>query len=326
MTCRFVVAVLLSTAACAHTLDQFPFKVTRVASNVWAAIDNTQAQASAGSNAGFALTSDGVVVIDSFANREAAQHLLADIRRATKLPIRYVINTHYHLDHVTGNSVLGAAGTVVLAQRNVRDWIHSENLRMMTEGAAATHETLTPEQVALVNNLVGPTAVYDDAIDLHVGSRLIEVRHMPGHTGGDSIVVVPDAKVVLAGDLFWNRNTPNLVDASTKPWIDTLTKLASDYSDYLFVPGHGAIGQTRDLIAFRDYLSTLRQLIADAHAAAVSANGIVDVVLPKLSARYVVWGYFKEVAPANIVQTDAELRGTKRIPRSAERQRLDEQQ
>jgi hypothetical protein len=47
---------------------------------------------------------------------------------------------------------------------------------------------------------------------------------------------------VFAGDLFWNRSTPNLVDASTKPWIDTLTKLASDYSDYVFVPGPSRAG------------------------------------------------------------------------------------
>ena len=79
------------------------------------------------------------------------------------------------------------------------------------------YETLSPQQVALVNNLTAPTVVYDDAIDLHIGSRLIQLRHLAGHTGGDSIVVISDAKVTFAGDLFWSYNTPNLIDASTKP-------------------------------------------------------------------------------------------------------------
>jgi cyclase len=314
--------ILLWGVTCAHKPTQPPFTLKQTSSHAWAAIDNSLARPPAGSNAGFVIGNEGAVVIDTFFNVDAAQQLLGGIRRTTNLPIKYVINTHYHMDHVSGNGVFAATGAVLLAHRNVRDWIHSETLRMMTDGAAAAHVTLSPEQTAAVSNLVAPTVVYDDTIDLQIGSRLIQVHHLPGHTGSDSVIVIPDEKVIFCGDLFWNHASPNLIDASTKPWIDTLTNLASSYEDYLFVPGHGDIGHVRDVVAFRDYLSTLRQLIADAQAGGVSANAIVDVVQPQLSAKYGEWAYFNELGPPNIMQTDAELRGTKRIPpRAAEQQR-----
>ena len=53
------------------------------------------------------------------------------------------------------------------------------------------------------------------------GSREIQILGLPGHTGGDSVVVVPGARVAFAGDLFWQNIVPNMMDASTKPWIDT---------------------------------------------------------------------------------------------------------
>src|SRR5256885_121123 len=97
-----------------------------------------------------------------------------------------------------------------------------------------------------------------------LGSRTIRVRHFPGHTGGDSVVLIPDAKVVFAGDLFWRYMLPNLVDASTQPGIDTLDALAKNEPDSTFVPGHGDVGNALDVVAFREYLVTLRKLVADA--------------------------------------------------------------
>jgi len=87
---------------------------------------------------GFVIGDDGVAVIDTSASADAdgqfgtepAKQLLAAIRTLTKLPVRFVINTHYHLDHVGANAVFVDAGAMVLAHRNVRRWIHSENLRM----------------------------------------------------------------------------------------------------------------------------------------------------------------------------------------------------
>jgi cyclase len=127
MACTF----LLCVASATHAQDaiEAPYTLKQVGPNTWAAISNNNAKAPAGGNAGFVIGDDGVAVIDSFASADAAKQLLADIRKLTKLPVKFVINTHYHLDHVAGNAVFIDAGAVALAHRHVRGWIHSENLK-----------------------------------------------------------------------------------------------------------------------------------------------------------------------------------------------------
>jgi cyclase len=253
-------------AAVTQRLAEPPFTLKVIGPRVWAAIDNPKAQAPSAANAGFVIGDDAVAVIDTFANIEAAKRLLAEIRKVTNLPVRFVINTHYHLDHVAGNRIFVDAGAVVLAQRNVREWIHTENLRAMAIGAAAANDVITPDQRARVEAFVPPTVVYDESLDLYLGSRKIQLRSFPGHTGGDSVVLIPDANIAFTGDLFWRHSLPNTIDASTKAWIDTLNTLVKNEVGYAFVPGHGDVGTAQDLTVFRDYLATLRKLVADAQA------------------------------------------------------------
>jgi glyoxylase-like metal-dependent hydrolase (beta-lactamase superfamily II) len=127
-------------------------------------------------------------------------------------------------------------------------------------------------------------------------------------------VFIPDAKVVFAGDLFWREMAPNLIDATTASWVDTLATLAKNESGATFVSGHGDVGSAKDVAAFREYLTTLRKLVADAQARGLSGEALADAVLPLLSDRYSRWDAFKYLARPNILETDAELRGTKRIP------------
>jgi cyclase len=307
----FLVPLVLSATNCNRA--QPPFTLKAVGPNAWAAID--KAHEPNGANAGFVIGEDSVAVIDTFASKEAARQLLDQVHKLTKLPVKFVINTHHHPDHVAGNGVFVDAGAVVLGQRHVRDWIHSETLRTMTIAAAAGND-ITPEQWSVVKAFVPPTVVYDQAVDLYLGSREIQVRSWPGHTGGDSVVLIPDAKIAFVGDLFWRHTVPNTMDASTKPWIDTLNILAKDSVGFTFVPGHGDVGDARDISAFRDYLATLRTLVADAQARGKSEGGaVVEAVMTPLKAQYGQWDSFTYNARPNILEMDAELRGTKRIPR-----------
>ena len=131
-----------------------------------------------------------------------------------------MVNTHYHLDHTGGNAAFAEAGATILAHRNLRAWERTENLKFFKDPK--------PEERAMVESLVLPDMVYSEAVDLYLGSRLVQVRYMLGHTGGDSVVIVPDADVVFGGDLVWQKHLPNLIDASTAPWIRTLDKLLRD--------------------------------------------------------------------------------------------------
>jgi cyclase len=284
-----------------------PFNLHEVAPGVWAAINNPAAkEARAGANAGFVIGTDSVLVVDTFEFAPAAQELLNQIRQKTNLPIRFVVNTHYHLDHVAGNNIFAAAGATILAQQNVRAWERTENLKFFGPN-------ITPQQKEMVESLGLPSVTYADGVQLYLGTRHVIVRSLPGHTGGDSAVFIPDANVVFMGDLFWNHTLPNLIDASTKPWIESLSLAIQAHPEATFVPGHGEVGHIQDVRDFRGYLSDLRSDVAQAQAAGKSGDALVDAVLPELQQKYGSWGFFSFAKP-DIHYTDLELHGQKRIP------------
>lgn len=290
----------------AQEAGKLSFTLKPIGKNVWAAIDAGSVTAPAAANAGVIIGDNGVVVVDTFASPAAAAQLLAEIRKLTQLPVRFVVNTHYHLDHVAGNKLFADAGAVVLAHHHVRGWIHPENLKFFGDD-------VKPEQKAMVEALMPPTAGYDQSVDLHLGTRAIRVQSFPGHTGGDSVVFVPDANVAFLGDLFWRQIVPNMIDASSAAWVTTLETLVKN-ADYTFIPGHGEIGTAKDLADFREYIATLRQLVADARARGQSGEALSTGVFQALSPKYAGWDVFKFVAPINIREMEAELSGKKRIP------------
>jgi len=315
-------AVFFSRIAFADSAD---FTVKKIGEGIYAAIGADGGKA--GSNAGFIVGSNGVVVVDTFEDVAPARDLLAEIRKVTNLPIRFVVNTHYHLDHTGGNAVFAEAGATILAQRNLRGWLRTENLKFF--GANPK-----PEQKAMVEALVLPDEVYSDAVDIYLGTRQIKVRYMLGHTGGDSVVTVPDADVVFAGDLVWQKHLPNLIDATTSDWVKTLEKLLADHPSGTFVSGHGDVASAADVRDFHDYLVALRDAIAKAQSAGKSDQALVDAVLPQLKEKYgncpdattppaapapptaTCWGFFRPFSMRNISQTAAELAGTKKVPTS----------
>jgi hypothetical protein len=82
------------------------------------------------------------------------------------------------------------------------------------------------------------------------------------------------------------------------------------------VPGHGDLGNAQDIGAFREYLATLRKLVADAQAQGKSGDAVVQAAMPTLTEKYGQWDFFKLLAERNILDTDAELSGKKRIPQA----------
>ena len=317
---RLVVAyAVILGMACTTNAQELPFTLTQVGPNVWAAISNQESKTPAWANVGFVIGDDSVAVIDTTNSSDAdgnfdtqpAELLLEAIRKVTKLPLRFVINTHYHVDHVGANAVFVNAGAVVLSHHNVRSWIHTENLRMFGKD-------IKPGQKLFIEALPPPTVTYDQTVELYLGSRRIRLQSLPGHTGGDSVVQIPDAKVVFTGDLFWRNIQPNLIDASTRDWIDTLDTLLENDAGTMFVPGHGEVGTTLDVATFREYLATLQKLVSDALVTGKSGQALTDVVMPALAGKYKNWDKsweaFEYFAKRNILEIEAELNGNKRVP------------
>jgi cyclase len=285
-----------------------PFTLQRLAPGVYAAIDR---DAHAGANAGFVIGDDGVVIVDSFQYPKVAERLLAEIRKLTRLPIRYVINTHYHIDHVAGNGVFKRAGATVVAHRNVFAWIHTENLKFFRADQT--------EERALVKGLASPDILVDHELTIRLGARRLELRAMPGHTGGDLVVAVPDAKVLFCGDLVWRRVAPSLIDATVSKWTETLQSLQRrpDAASYTYVPGQGDVATLADIGDFQRYLEDLTETVRTAMRSGAKGDDLVAAALPPLKTKYAMWGLFEQGAPREIPLMAAELSGNKRVPTAA---------
>lgn len=299
-------------AACASPLPaesdagKPPFRLEQVAPGVYAAV--AVPGSGAGANAGFVIGDESVAVIDTFFSASAAEALMKEIRKVTPLPVRYVVNTHHHVDHVAGNAVFRNEGAVLIGERNMRGWVRSENLRLF--GTA-----ISPERRAQIEALVEPELGYTGELVLDLGRRPLVVRSLPGHTGADSVVRVPDAAVLFAGDLVWRRSVPNLIDATVADWIETLEQLADPAAPgKIVVPGHGSVGTAGDVADFRGYLTALRDAVARRLGAGLDGTALQAAVVADLRTQYGDWAYFTSLAPRNVPDMAAELNGRKRVP------------
>lgn len=281
------------------------FKLTELAPGVYAAID---IEGKAGANAGFVIGEDGVLVIDSFYKPEAAHALLAAIRQRTALPLRFLVNTHYHIDHVSGNRIFAAAGAQLIGQQRMRDWVQSENRKFLGSKASDADRER-------VQQLLPPQLGYDQTLQLWLGRRGVLLRAWPGHTGADTVVYVPDAGVMFGGDLFWSRAIPNLVDATVTQWTQSLERMAEEQGVRyrIMVPGHGEVASEVELREFRDYLLDLRDAVVKLQRQGLTGDAMQDAALRELEPRYGSWRHQRLLRP-NVRDMADELSGSKRLP------------
>ena len=306
---RTFLALLLFAAAgpAAAQAPALPFVLKQVGPGVYAAVDGPEHKA--GSNAGFVIGDDGVLVVDAFFYPDAARALVAEIHRLTPKPIRYVVNTHYHADHTGGDQVLRDAGALIVAHRNVRGWVRTENVHLFGD-------RITPDLRARIAALPLPDLTTDKDLTIWLGSRKIVVRTVLGHTGGDLTVFVPDAKVLFTGDLLWRKVPPNLIDGSVKEWTATDADFAAmpDAAHTVYVPGHGDVADLGDVQDFRRYLLDLRRLVTDGRKAGLKDDALTAAVAPKLRALHPDWTISDRAAAAEIRYMAEELAGTKKRP------------
>ena len=306
-----IAAMLAVAGPAAAQASPLPFTLKQLAPGVYAAIDGPEHKA--GSNAGFVIGDDGVLVVDALFTPDAARALVAEIRRLTPKPIRYVVNTHYHADHSGGDQVLRDAGAIIIAHRNVRGWVRTNNIALFGD-------RITPELKARIEALPLPDLTTDKDLTIWLGSRKIEVRTALGHTGGDLVVAVPDAHVLFTGDLLWRKVAPNLIDGSVAEWSATDADFAAmpDAAKTTYVPGHGDVANVRHIQDFRAYLLDLRRLVTEGRLAGLKDDALVEAVAPKLKARHPDWSISDRAAANEIRYMAEELAGTKRRPVPAE--------
>ncbi|PSJ36353.1 MBL fold metallo-hydrolase [Allosphingosinicella deserti] len=222
----------------------------------------------AGGNIGLSHGVDGnVIVDDQFA--PLTPKILAAIRSLDPDPVRFVVNTHWHFDHTGGNEDHGKAGAVILAHRNVRE-------RMSTEQfLAAMNMKIPPSPKDAL-----PVVTFAEGVDLNLNGDTLHVIHVGNaHTDGDSIVHWQKANVLHMGDTFFHRASFPFIDLSSGGSIDGVIaaaekglKMAND--ETRIIPGHGPIARRTDLAAYRDMLIAIRGKVAAGIAAKRSLTQI----------------------------------------------------
>ena len=299
--------IALAVPAPAQTPAPLPFILKQLGPGVYAAIDGPERKS--GSNAGFVIGDDGVLVVDALFTPDAAKALVGEIRRLTPKPIRYVVNTHYHADHTGGDQVLRDAGATIIAHKNVRGWVRTNNIALFGD-------RITPEIRARIEALPLPDVVTDKNLTVWLGSRKVVVRSVLGHTGGDLVVEVPDAKVLFAGDMLWRKVAPNLIDGSVAEWQQTSADFAAmpGAAQTRYVPGHGDVASVEGVKEFRTYLIDLRGLVGLGRLKRLTGDALLQFVAPTLRAIYPDWTISDRAIAAEVRYMEQELAGTKKRP------------
>ena len=240
-----------------------------------------------GSNSTAIVGDESVILVDAGNTPEQGTQLLAAIATLTPKPVRILVNTHWHFDHVNGNEPLGLAGATVVAQTEVRTRMITEKNREVGPGF--------PTLVYQNASLALPAVTFDRELTLHNGAEEILLFHPVAnqvHTDGDTVVFYRRANIVHTGDLFFNDVYP-YIDVAAGGWIDGLIAgcreiLARIDDKTIVVPGHGP---TTDKKRLEAYVAMLEGISAKVTALVKAGKTLDEVKAAKPTAEFdQVWG------------------------------------
>lgn len=247
---RYVPLLLLSV--CTTVLAEPAVTLQRVSEHVYALAGVTDALPSAnsyGSNVGVVVGDNAVLVIDTLISAKHAQRLANAIRQLTDKPIKYVVNTHYHVDHVLGNCVFASQGAVIIAHEKT-------NPDMPKVAARLAHpDSLSMTAADLEGTaLAAPTITFPRDMSIDLGGVTVELNYPgPTHTPGSITAYVPQDKVLFAGDILFTRYHPNIGEGDLANWQKVLADLEKTPATQI-IPGHGPLSTVADLRDMRVYL------------------------------------------------------------------------
>jgi cyclase len=206
----------------------------KISPDLYAYISDNDASA----NSTFLVSDQGILVADTGLNADEGRKLLAEIRKVSQAPVRWIVNTHYHPDHRGGNSVVGPDAIIISTE-------------------FTRSHTAKPSQESSVIETVG-----SQALVLYVGEHEVRIYHPgPAHTQGDLVVYFPGEHAIATGDLFLTNSCPAMDDGDMENWIIALDHMLALPVDQV-VPGHFELATKSELQRFRNYLVDLRDQVA----------------------------------------------------------------
>jgi glyoxylase-like metal-dependent hydrolase (beta-lactamase superfamily II) len=254
-------ALLLAAPCPAQDFDAVEIKTEQLADGVYMLVG-------AGGNIAISVGEDSTFMVDD-QYAPLTDKIQAAVAAVSDKPVEFVINTHWHGDHVGGNEKLGNAGAVIVAHENVRKRLSTEQLMEFFD------RTVPPLPKAGL-----PVITFTRDVKFHLNGDEIGVFHVAhAHTDGDAIIHFKKANVVHMGDVFFNGMYP-FIDISSGGSIDGIIA-ALDHALTLIddhtkvVPGHGVLTDRAGTLAYRDMLSGIRKRVATLVEAGKSLEEVI---------------------------------------------------
>jgi glyoxylase-like metal-dependent hydrolase (beta-lactamase superfamily II) len=247
----------LLAAGCSAGVDLDRTGLVKLSGNTYAFIASGPSSAEGlGANAGFVVGEEKILVIDSRFTPALAEELAEAIRSVSQLPIAYLVNTHYHPDHVWGNSVFREMGALILATEETRI-----EIERYTPVYLEYYRNQKPDVYRMLENVEAalPDSVVGRELKLDLGGVEVLLEWFgPAHTSGDIVVSVPSEGIVFTGGLVSNGYHPNLGDQwmDSDNWLKILSRI-EEKEPKIVVPGQGKASGGGILATQRDYIVSL---------------------------------------------------------------------
>ena len=255
-------------------------------------------------NTGIVIGDDAVMVIDTQATPVMAHDVIRRIRDVTDKPIKYVTLSHYHAVRVLGASAYGAEH--ILASEDTRDLI-VERGQFDKDSEIGRFPRLFQNVESVPDGLTWPTITFRGKMTLWMGSLEVQLLQLGrGHTKGDTVVWLPQEKILFSGDLVEFGATPYAGDAYFKDWPKTLENLAALQPEKL-VPGRGASLQTpgqvqAGLAGTRAFISELYASVQAGAARGDDLRKVYDTTFAALQPKYGNWVIFNHCMPFDVTR------------------------
>lgn len=234
-----------------------------------------------GANAGIAIGKDAILVVDTLVSAKEGKRLLRDIRAISDKPIKYIVNTHYHLDHTFGNAVFADLKADIISHVNCANAMKKSAVDIL---ANANAYGLTPEDMDGTEPAY-PNLTFTDRMRLDLGGLEVELIYIaPSHTKGSIMVHIPTEGVMFTGDILFTDFHPYMADGDIAGWQETLDFIMALNADKI-IPGHGPLSTNKDLVDMKGYIVAFDKRAKDLAAESSEIEYVVDELKKSMPAR-----------------------------------------